>query len=72
MNTSWKSVSLDPGRGFCGAQSQENGDLGLRLKAWHQLGGSELCDCRKFHDLIGESTLILPRLLRLGLRHLAG
>jgi hypothetical protein len=24
MNTSWKSVSLDPGRGFCGAQRVRN------------------------------------------------
>lgn len=28
--------------------------LQVRVQAWRQLGGGELCDCREFHRLIGE------------------
>lgn len=37
-----------------GQGPHENGDLRPRLKAWQELGAGELCDCRRFHALIGE------------------
>ena len=37
-----------------GQAPEENDDLNLRLKAWLELGGGELTDCREFHALIGE------------------
>jgi len=35
-------------------QGPHETDLGLRLKAWLELGATELCDCREFHKRIGE------------------
>jgi hypothetical protein len=37
-----------------GQTRYENDDLNPRVKAWLRLGGHELCDCRKFHEFIGE------------------
>ena len=37
-----------------GKGPNETTDNGLRVAAWDQLGSPELCDCRKFHGLIGE------------------
>jgi hypothetical protein len=37
-----------------GQAPDENDDLEPRVKAWHDLGGTELTDCREFHALIGE------------------
>jgi hypothetical protein len=37
-----------------GQAPEENDDLEPRVKAWNDLGGTELTDCREFHALIGE------------------
>ena len=37
-----------------GQAPEENDDLVPRVKAWRELGGGELTDCREFHALIGE------------------
>lgn len=37
-----------------GQAPEENDDLNPRVKAWLELGGGELTDCREFHALIGE------------------
>lgn len=37
-----------------GQAPEENDDLVPRVKAWLELGGGELTDCREFHALIGE------------------
>jgi hypothetical protein len=36
-----------------GQDKEENDDLIRRAKTWHRLGACELCDCGKFHELIG-------------------
>jgi len=40
-----------------GQSPDEHNDLKPRAKAWLCLGGGELNDCRKFHELIGEKRL---------------
>jgi hypothetical protein len=42
-------IGLEQGQG-----QKENNDLALRLRAWHELGSPELCDCQKFHSAINE------------------
>lgn len=37
-----------------GQAPEENDDHKPRVKAWLELGGGELTDCREFHVLIGE------------------
>ena len=37
-----------------GQAPEENDDLKPRVKAWLEIGGGELTDCREFHALIGE------------------
>jgi hypothetical protein len=39
-----------------GKGPKETGDNTPRVNAWLQLGGADLCDCRDFHDLIGEKN----------------
>ncbi len=36
-------------------------DLGLRVRAWINLGRLELNDCRKFHDLLGDARWHLKK-----------
>jgi hypothetical protein len=37
-----------------GQAHEEGSDLNPRARAWLQLGGGELCDCREYHALIAE------------------
>ncbi len=47
-----------------GKGASEGEDNDLRRDAWEKLGSTELCDCRAFHDCIGETRWHFRALLQ--------